>query len=82
MNLVSTDWLETNLDKVKIFDASWHMPSSKRSAKKEYMEKHITGAMFWDIDEHSDKNSPYPHMMSDSDSWKKILCSYRKAFKL
>ena len=46
------------------------------SAKKEYMEKHITGAMFWDIDEHSDKNSPYPHMMSDSDSWKKILCSY------
>ena len=76
MNLVSTDWLETNLDKVKIFDASWHMPSSKRSAKKEYMEKHITGAMFWDIDEHSDKNSPYPHMMSDSDSWKKILCSY------
>ena len=36
MSLVTTDWLEKNLTKVKIFDATWHMPSSKRDAKKEY----------------------------------------------
>ena len=76
MNLVATDWLESNLDKVKIFDASWHMPSSKRDAKKEYEEKHIKGAMFWDIDEHSDKDSPYPHMMSNSDYWTRMLWSF------
>ena len=76
MNLVTTDWLETNLDKVKIFDASWHMPSAKRNAKKEYNERHIKGAMFWDIDEHSDKNSPLPHMMSNSNYWAKTLSSY------
>ena len=46
MNLVSTDWLDRNLNKVKIFDASWHMPNSKRNAKKEYEEKHIKGGYF------------------------------------
>ena len=76
MNLVNTDWLEKNLDKVKIFDASWHMPSSKRNAKKEYGEKHIKGAIFWDVDEHSDKDSPYPHMMSKPDYWTRMLQSF------
>ena len=76
MNLVTTEWLEKNLDSVKIFDASWHMPSSRRDAKKEYREKHIKGAMFWDVDEHSDKDSPFPHMMSNSDYWRKMLWSF------
>ena len=34
MNLVSTEWLNNNLSKVRIFDASWHMPNSKRNAEK------------------------------------------------
>ena len=34
MNLVSTDWLENNLYKVKVFDASWHMPSTKEMLKR------------------------------------------------
>ena len=32
MSLVETDWLEMNLNKVKIIDCSWHMPQTKRSA--------------------------------------------------
>ena len=76
MNLVSTDWLDRNLNKVKIFDASWHMPNSKRNSKKEYEQKHIKGAIFWDVDEHSDKDSPYPHMMSNSDYWTRMLWSF------
>ena len=76
MNLVATDWLESNLDKVKIFDASWHMPSAKRNAKKEYADSHIKGAMFYDVDHHSDQDSPFPHMMSNSDYWTKMLWSY------
>ena len=75
MSLISTEFLNDNLNKVKIFDASWHI-SSKRNAKKEYEEKHIKGAMFWDIDEHSDKDSPYPHMMSNSDYWTRMLWSF------
>ncbi len=76
MNLVSTEWLDLNLNKVKVFDASWHMPNSNRNAKKEYEEKHIKGAIFWDVDEHSDKDSPYPHMMSNSDYWTRMLWSF------
>ena len=34
--LVSTDWLENNLNKVKILDASWHLPNSNRKAEEEY----------------------------------------------
>ena len=76
MNLVTTEWLEKNLDSVKVFDATWHMPSSKRKAKKEYEEKHIKGAIFWDVDKHSDRDSPLPHMMSSSDYWTRMLWSF------
>ena len=76
MTLVSTEWLSNNLSKVKIFDASWHMPNSNRNSQKEYLDKHIPEAMFWDLDQHSDKDSPYPHMMSNSDYWTRMLWSF------
>ena len=74
--LVSTEWLNSNLSKVKIFDASWHMPNSNRNAHKEYLKKHIPGAMFWDLDEHSDKDSPFPHMLPNYDYWTRMLWSF------
>ena len=76
MTLVSTDWLSENLNKVKIFDASWHMPSSKRNAYKEFLNQHIPKAIFWDLDEHSDKDSIFPHMMPNSDYWTRMLWSF------
>ena len=30
MSLVETDWLDQNLNDVKIIDCSWHMPQTKR----------------------------------------------------
>ena len=76
MTLVSTEWLNNNLSKVKIFDASWHMPNSNRNGHKEYLDKHIPGAMFWDLDEHSDKDSPFPHMLPNYDYWPRMLWSF------
>ena len=76
MTLISTEWLNNNLSKVKIFDASWHLPNSKRDAKKEYSEKHIPSAIFWDLDKHSNKDSSYPHMMPNSNYWTKMLCKF------
>ena len=76
MPLVSTEWLKNNLSKVKVFDASWHMPNSNRNAHKEYLKKHIPEAMFWDLDEHSDKDSPFPHMLPNSDYWTQMLWSF------
>jgi len=76
MTLVETDWLSENLSKVKIFDASWHMPNSKRNAYNEFLDQHIPGAIFWDLDEHSDKDSTFPHMMPNSDYWTRMLWSF------
>ena len=40
MTLVSTDWLNNNLNKVKIIDASWHL-AKNRNAIEEYSKEHI-----------------------------------------
>ena len=44
--LVSTEWLDKNLDKVKILDASWHLPNIKRNAFEEYKLNHIINSIF------------------------------------
>ena len=45
MSLVSTDWLYNNINKVKIFDSSWHLPNENRNAFEEY-KGHIQGSIF------------------------------------
>ena len=73
MSLVSTEWLEKNLKNVRIIDASWHMPSSKRNADKEFLKIHIENTVFFDLDKYSDEESSLPHMMPDKDKWEKIV---------
>jgi 3-mercaptopyruvate sulfurtransferase SseA len=46
-NLVSTDWLKKNLDNVRIFDGSWHLPSSNRNALDEFKSAHIKNSNFF-----------------------------------
>ena len=62
-NLVSTDWLAANLDKVRVVDASWYMPGEKREPAKEFEAGHIPGAVFFDIDAISDHTTGLPHML-------------------
>lgn len=62
-NLVSTDWLAANLDKVRVVDASWYMPGEKRNPEKEFEAGHIPGAVFFDIDKISDHTTDLPHML-------------------
>ena len=73
--LVSTDWLEKNIDKVKILDASWHLPNSNRKAEEEYKLKHIQNSIFFDIDKYSNQNSPLPHMLPQEKDWEIIVSS-------
>jgi thiosulfate/3-mercaptopyruvate sulfurtransferase len=63
--LVSTDWLAGHLDApdLAVLDATWHLPTANRNAKGEFLEAHIPGAQFFDIDDISDSTSPYPHML-------------------
>lgn len=75
MALVSTDWLRKNLfnNDIKILDCSWHMPNSKRSAKLEFERSHIPGAVFFDIDEFSDKESLFPHTILPGNSFSQMI---------
>ena len=75
MSLVNTDWLEGNLEKVKIIDCSWHMPIVKRNSYKEYLQRHIPETIFFDLDKYSDLNTDLPHMLTDQITWDKILSS-------
>ena len=63
--LVTTSWLAEHLDApdVRIVDASWFMPGSDRDPKAEYAAAHIPGAVFFDIDDIADTDSPLPHML-------------------
>ncbi len=60
MTLVSTDWLNENLDKVKIIDASWHLVKN-RNAVEEYNKEHLENAIFFDLDKNSNQRKDLPH---------------------
>ena len=51
--LVTTEWLEKNINKVKILDATWCLPNSGRNAEEEFKENHIKNSIFFDIDKKS-----------------------------
>ena len=73
MSLVSTDWVEKNINNIKIIDCSWHMPNVKRDGYKEYLEEHIENAIFFDLDKNSDQMTDLPHMLTTSSDWEKIV---------
>ena len=60
MTLVSTNWLNENLNKVKIIDASWHLVKN-RNAVEEYNKEHIENAIFFDLDKNSNQRKDLPH---------------------
>ena len=60
MTLVSTDWLNDNLNKVKIIDASWHLVKN-RNAFEEYNKEHIGNAIFFDLDKNSNQKKYLAH---------------------
>ncbi len=70
-HLVSTDWLETHLSApdVVVIDASWHLPPTGRSGRDEYLEEHIPGALYFDIDDLSDEKSDLPHMLPSAEKF-------------
>ena len=73
MSLVDTNWLEENINNVKIIDCSWHMPQANRSGLKEYNKDHIPNAIFFDLDKNSKLDTDLPHMLTDKISWEKII---------
>ena len=68
--LVSASWLKDNLKApdLRVVDASWFpsWTSSAGAGRQSYDRGHIPGAVYFDIDEISDRESDLPHMMPDS----------------
>ena len=73
MFLVETDWLDKNLNNVKIIDCSWHMPRDDRDGYEEYKKNHIPKSIFFDLDKNSKKETDLPHMLVSFDKWEKIV---------
>jgi len=67
-SLVSTDWLAKHLGEpdLVVVDASWHMSATGRNGRTEFLDCHIPGARFLDIDEVSDRNHAAPHMLPEA----------------
>ncbi|MGH6795749.1 MAG: 3-mercaptopyruvate sulfurtransferase, partial [Methylocella sp.] len=48
---------------VAVIDGTFFLPGEKRDAKAEYLEGHIPGAVFFDIDAIADHTTNLPHML-------------------
>ena len=46
-----------------ILDGSWYLPGQQRNPYREYQDRHIPGARYFDIDRISDQDTELPHMI-------------------
>ncbi len=63
--VVTTDWLAERIGDsgIAVVDGSWHLPTLGRNAEREFLDAHIPGAVFFDIDTIADTKSTLPHML-------------------
>lgn len=69
--LVGTEWLAERLGapNLRLVDATYFLPGSGRDARAEFGQRHIPGAVFFDIDEISDSQNPLPHMLPSPEAF-------------
>ncbi len=67
--IVSTEWLAENIDtqNTKVVDASWWPTGTQRDGRAEYLDSHIPGAVFFDIDDIADPTAPFPHTLPSAE---------------
>jgi thiosulfate/3-mercaptopyruvate sulfurtransferase len=65
--LVSTEWLAERLHDpaIRVVDGTYFLPTVARDARAEFAQRHIPGAVFFDIDEIKDHRNPLPHMLPE-----------------
>ena len=71
--LVSTEWLEKNINKVIILDATWCLPNSNRNAEEEFKLNHIKNSIFFNLDKNSNQSTSLPHMLPSTEEWEKTV---------
>ena len=67
--LVSTAWLAAHLHEpsLRVYDASWYLPSAGRAPREEFEAAHIPGAVYADLDALADETAPFPHTLAAPD---------------
>jgi thiosulfate/3-mercaptopyruvate sulfurtransferase len=64
--IVSTKWVAEHLTRanIRILDGSWHLPNQNRDPEAEYLQAHIPGSLFFDIEKCSTPSDyNIPHML-------------------
>ena len=64
--LVTVDWLAEHHHQaeVVVLDASWHLPTTERDGRTEFLQRRMPGAQFFDYDGAiRDHDNPLPRMM-------------------
>ena len=56
-----------------VLDGSWYLPTENRNPEREFQNRHIPGARFFDIDKISDPDSDLPHMLPKPDYFAKAV---------
>lgn len=70
--LVSAQWLHDHLadPDLRVVDASYRMPAQRPPLTiDDYRARHISGAVFFDIDAVADRASSLPHMLPDAEQF-------------
>jgi thiosulfate/3-mercaptopyruvate sulfurtransferase len=67
--LVSSAWLGENIgaENVVVLDGTSHLPTTGRDAASEFAQKHIPGALRFNIDAIADPDATLPHMLPSAD---------------
>jgi thiosulfate/3-mercaptopyruvate sulfurtransferase len=69
--LVSTAWLAAHLEApdLRVVDGSFKLPGVTPTAAADHRERHIPGAVFFDIDEIADEGNALPHMLPSAEKF-------------
>jgi thiosulfate/3-mercaptopyruvate sulfurtransferase len=73
--LVSTDWLAAELGSpdLVVFDATKYLPNEPQDGRTEFLQAHIPGARYFDIDQVADPDTDLPHMVPSAGRFAKLL---------
>ncbi len=73
--LVTTDWLAAELGTpgLRIFDASFYLPTEQADAQAVFAQAHIPGASFFDLDALADQETSLPHMAPTAGRFERML---------
>ena len=73
--LVSTEWLAANLGQpdLVVFDATKYLPNEGKDGAAEFLNAHIPGARYFDIDVVADQETTLPHMVPTAGRFERVM---------